>query len=726
MLSLAWVPIAWAQSGNLEIGLGYNSEDSYRFGEYSGLTSRGGFAVGGFAFQSDTSADNSRYWNITGKNLGLETGNIKADYGQPGGFSLSLGYDQLPHYRFNDSRTPFNGSGSSNQTLPSNWTGANSTAGFTTLSSSLREVNIDTQRERFTGGFDWQLNQSWKLMSEFRHETKDGSETLGAIFGITGGNPRGSLVSRPVDYQTDEVTIGLSYANTTTQYNVSYNAMLFSNQDKALRFSNPFNESEWSPGANFSNAAVGQIGLEPDNTSSQLAFSAAHTLGSGTRLSGSIISTRLRQDDSYLPYSSVFAASTPLPVADLDGLVDSLVANLNFSTRLNRQATLRLRYNYRDRDNKTSQNLYLRIPGDATTQSESLINSDARINRIYDFERGKLSADLTYRLSGKTRLSAGLEYLETDRSMVDVATTEENTGFVKINFSPVAIASGWIKLTRSERDASTYDSTVPFITGHNPDYVATLVGNQLFENDPLLRRYHLTDRERDEFSASLNVFPSDIIGISLLAKASRNEYPDAVVGLTNSDDANFAVDLSYSPQSYWKASLYYNYDQFDNENKGYTRLGFPFSTPFYPESVRIPGLNWTVKSEDRVNTLGGVMDWQLLGDKLDLSVDINYTDAVTETRPASGGASLPIPGVTTDLPFADIKTEITRFSIKAKYQLQPGRELAIRYWYEDYQSSDWALDGVGVDTVSNVLLLGNQSPVYSGHLFQVSLIFDLY
>ena len=528
-----------AQNGTVELGAGYSSEDSYRFGQFSGITKSGGFGIGAFSLQNSPDPENPGYWNVSGSDIGLETANLSASYGQRGSHSVYLNFDQLPRYRYNDGRTPFNGSGTGNQTLPSNWVGADQSFGFTILSDSLKQVNLDTHRERYTGGFEWQLSQTWQLMGEFRHELKKGNETLGAIFGIDGGNPRGSLVARPVDYQTDEVTLGLSYANQTTQYNFSYSAMLFSNDDKALRFANPFNNEEWATGANFDDGAVGQIGLEPDNTSYTLAFSAAHSLSGSSRLSGSLVSTRLEQDDSYLPYSSVFPSDFPLPRADLDARVDSLVGALNFSTRLGRQTTLRLRYNYRERDNRSPRDNYQRIPGDSEPQ-HPLVSETTRVNRIYDLERSRYSADLTYRLGGRNRLSGGIEFEETDRSMVDVATTDETSGYLKLDFSPTAISSGWFKLSRSERDASTYDSTVPFVTGHNPDYVATLVGNQLFENDPFLRRYHLTDRDRDEVSGSLNVYPSDVVGISLLGKYSTNDYPGtALVGIADSDQQEF-------------------------------------------------------------------------------------------------------------------------------------------------------------------------------------------
>lgn len=708
-----WSPQPLAQS-TVEIGVGYNSEDSYQLGQYTGLTQSGGFGIGGFSLQGQ--ASENRYWRAKGKNLGIEARSLAAEYGRRGSYSISLSYEQLPHYRFNDGRTPFNGSGSLLQTLPTDWVGANSTSGFSVLPANLNQVNIDTRRERFTGTFEWQLNPEWQLHSEYRHEIKQGSETLGSIFALHGGNPRGSVLLRPIDFQTDEFNIALSYSNATTQYTFGYNAMLFSNKDSALRFSNPFNHSQWSSGANFSDGAVGQIALEPDNNSNQFSFSGVHRLSDATRLSGSVVSSRLEQDDSYLPYSSVFPSTTPLPRTDLDGRVDSLVASLNLSTRLNRRSTLRLRYNYRERDNKSPQDIYLRVVNDSVPQA-SLVSSQARVNRIYDLERNRISADLNYRMSGKTQLAAGYEFEDTDRTMVDVATTEENTGFVKLKFTPWATSRAWIKLSRSQREASEYISTVPFVAGHNPDYVATLMGDQLFENDPLLRRFHLTDRDRDELSASLSLFPTEVIGVNFLVLIADDKYPDAKVGLQESDKGSFSTDLSYTPAANWSSSLYYNYETYRNQQAGFARLGGGNPTPFYPESVRNPANNWSMDSEDNVHTIGAGIEWELMAGRLDLSVDANYTDAATETRPHTSGQPFQV--------FPDITTQITTLSLDGSYQMNPGRVLSLGYRYQRFESADWALDNATVNTLSNIMLLGYQSPQYSAHIFQASVVIDL-
>jgi MtrB/PioB family decaheme-associated outer membrane protein len=703
---------AFAQDSSVSIGAGYSSEDSYRFGQYSSITGEGAYGIGSFLFQGTKQAGDGGTWQLRGDRIGLETTGLEASYRRWDEFSFSLNYEQLPHYRFNDGYTPFIGSGSMVQTLPPGWTGSSSTSGFSALGSSLNQVNVDTRRDRVTSALQWHITESWQLQGEFRHETKQGSDTLAAIFGSTGGNPRGSVLVRPVDYQIDEFDVSVTYAAAGSQFNLGYNTLRFSNGNASLRFDNPFNNSQWAAGANFSDGAVGQIGLEPDNVSQQYSLSGTHSFGSGTRLSGSLVSTRLEQDDSFLPYSSVFPAPIPLPRSDLGGRVDSLLANLRFATRVSDRGNLNLHYYFRERDNRTPQAIYLRIPGDATPQG-GLLNSSARVNRIYDLEQGKLSADFRYRLSGSTRLNLGLEFEQTDRSMLDVATTEEERTYARLSFKPTVTSSAWIKLARAERDSSTYDATAPFVAGHNPDYVATLMGNELFENDPLLRRYHLTARDRDELSASFSLFPWDQASVSFLAILAMDDYPEARIGLQESDKSSYSLDFSFDPAQAWQASVFYTYDNYQNRQAGYARLGGGNPTPFFPESLRLSGNDWWVSSEDRVHSIGSMLQWSAIPERLDLSFEASYSDANTMTQPLSRGQRF--------LPLPDVSTEIVSAEFSANYRLSADRELSLGWYFERFQAIDWSLDSGGIDALSNILLPGNLSPNYSAHFISLSL-----
>ena len=107
----------------VEAGAGYVSEDSFKFGEYNGLFRQGLFGIfnlgifGGAAWDSD---DPTR-WQIAGTDLGLETRDIRAEYGQQGRFRINIGYDELRRNRSDSFQTPYLGAGSDTLTLPPTW-----------------------------------------------------------------------------------------------------------------------------------------------------------------------------------------------------------------------------------------------------------------------------------------------------------------------------------------------------------------------------------------------------------------------------------------------------------------------------------------------------------------------------------------------------------------------------------------------------------------------------
>jgi len=137
-------------------------------------------------------------------------------------------------------------------------------------------------------------------------------------------------------------------------------------------------------------------------------------------------------------------------------------------------------------------------------------------------------------------------------------------------------------------------SRVRALAGHSPDFVSTLAGAALFENDPLLRRFHVADRDRSQ----------------------------------------------------WQGS--------------------------------------------RTQPLGTA--WSL-------------------TLQASSGQDW--------LPFPAVGTRSTNLLLSGEYTLPKKNKVGLRYRYVNYQSSDFALDNVAVDTLNNVLLLGNASPVFAGSIVEL-------
>jgi hypothetical protein len=70
--------------------------------------------------------------------------------------------------------------------------------------------------------------------------------------------------------------------------------------------------------------------------------------------------------------------------------------------------------------------------------------------------------------------------------------------------------------------------------------------------------------------------------------------------------------------------------------------------------------------------------------------------------------------------FPDLETNLN--SARLYVNFAAGKKLSLRlsYWYEDYRSDDWALDGVAPATISNVVAFGEESPDYKVNVVALS------
>ncbi len=716
-------------TSEIEVGAGYASEDSLKFGEYNGLEDEGGFFIGNIQVRKYIAPDGPKdtYWELDGRNLGLDSRSLYMEYSRTNLFRVNFEYDQIPHNRFNDGLTPFIGTGTRNQTLPAGWVGAGSTAGLTALVPSLRGTgDIETERQRYGGGFDWRLTDRWSLSGNYRHEEKDGTDTIGAIFGTNGGNPRGSVIVRPIDYESEEFDFAVNYNGDRGQYSLSYHLSVFDNNEPYLFWDNPFNLGGWDAGANFSDDARGRMGSEPDNHAWKINFAGGYNLGMRTRLSGSVSYGQMKQDESFLPFSSVFPAPIPLPRDSLNGEIETLYANINVSTRVTSRLSLKGRYTYDERDNNTPRDIYVRIAGDAGAQG-ALISGNARVNWPYSLERHKLDLEGSYNLYDflpGTRISAGYEFESKDRDFTEFDSTDEHTGKVRLSFTPSAVAGGWVRYQHQERSGdSTYVSNQPFRTGHNPDYIAFLEANDpggLFENDPLLRKFHLADRDRDQVAAALNFYPSDVVALTLSGRYNKDDFDNSQVGLLDSENSSVSFDAAFTPNKKISLHGFVTYENYKYRQRAFEHPGFLGDLTPTTDRFAVFGDNfWGMESEEDVVTGGAGIDWNVIEDKFNIKADILVSLANTETTPFDVGT-----GLQPTLALPDLKSDLYRFTLEGEYKYRENMGVRVRYLYEEFDTSDFALDLVSVNTLSNVILLGNGTPNYSDHVIGVSWFYN--
>ena len=551
------------------------------------------------------------------------------------------------------------------------------------------------------------ISEVWTLKGSHQRQRKNGTDTLGAIFGSTGGNPRGAILAVPVDYVTDNFVITTAWQSDTRSLQFSYRGSLFQNENADLRWRNPFDNGQWLNGSGYSDGAFGQMALSPDNQFHNVSLSGLYGFSDGSRLSGTVAMGCMQQDEVFLPYSSVFSAASPLPALSLQGDVRTLNASLNYATRLASRLSLRARYTADVRDNDTRRHLYQRIPGDSAAQA-ALVSSNTRLNRPYSHGKQQIALDSVLRLSVARQLQLSYQYDLKHREFVAVDSVNEQSLGLKFRFPLPGAGSTSVELQEAARRGSAYKSNEGFLNGHNPDFIATLSGNELFENDPLLRRFHLADRNRSRTSVMLNtIFPAGL-SLNINGNLTRDEFPGSLIGLQSSDAWHLDVNLGYSPANRLNLNVYRGWQAYRNDQAGYERSN---RTPFYPASERLQNNNWYMSSLDKVHSSGASINWTSMNDRWEIRSDVSISDAGTQSRPASPGldfAALP-----------DFKTRFATFNTAIKYTFTGGNGVSVRYRYDDYHSSDFALDNVAVDSLNNILLLGNASPVYSGSMLEL-------
>ncbi len=702
----------------------YSSADSFKFGEYNGLEEEGFYANFNFGVSLLTAYDDNstQYADFSGTNVGLDNRSLYGEYGQQGRYSVYAEYDQIPHNRLDDALTPFVGAGTNNQTLPASFSPTATVTTQLPLQSTLNQVDVETDRYTAGAGFTWIPLENWQLRGNYHHQIKDGTETLASIFAQGGGgNLRSSILVVPVDYQFDEADVGVAYTTKQYQVDLSYHFSYFNNSEGAVNWRNPFNEGGGGTGARFNDP--GLIATAPDNTAHQVTLSGGYNFGATSRLSGSFSWGQMLQSDSFYNYSvnPRFPITTLLPRGDLDGEIQTLFANLNFTTRPIRNLSLGAHYTYDDRDNQSPRDVYSRIRNDASAQADPTDPTDEnnRVPRPYSLERHKVELDADYRLTRIFKLGAGYEFEQIDRDLSEVDSTREHTGKVKLSLTPYGSTSGWIKYAFSRRTGDDYVTNLPFVEGQTAAHIATLTFDELFENDPTLLKWYMNDRDKHDVKGNINFTPANTVSLGLTGGVSLSDYNDSTtlgpsLGLRKDTRGYGTFDLGLYPTENIDTYAYVTYERIQREQNGYER-----NTVVTPLSVRDPGRFWDLDTIDDVYSLGtGVNIRDLMGGRVDINADYTFSYADTEIDPVGGTTLQPVFDLT------HLTTRTHSFNITGDYRLRDNMKVRLAYLFEYFKTRDFSLSQVYPDSLNNVLLLGNTDPNYTAHVGWLSFIYE--
>jgi hypothetical protein len=218
----------------------------------------------------------------------------------------------------------------------------------------------------------------------------------------------------------------------------------------------------------------------------------------------------------------------------------------------------------------------------------------------------------------------------------------------------------------------------------------------------LLRKYFLTDRDRDEYRLRADLVPVPELNFGFAMSFAKDTYDDQFLGLNQAKVRSWTIDGGWNPDENISLSGYYTSERYNSAQSGRT-----FNTIGASEN---PNNNWWVDSLDKVNTWNVALTLTDVGDKQGwkgFDVGVDYTNSDTNSNIDVTAASA------NTAPLPDLVAKMQSFSLWAS--LQTGSRSSIRLSAEKskLKTDDWGLDNVTPGTLTNVLLLGESAANYN-------------
>lgn len=698
----------------IEFGAAHQSSDSFKFGDYTGMDQSGVHAVANVHVLR-RGRDDARYFEIDGRDLGLDSRSLRIEAGEQGKFGLRLEYDQLPKLFSDSFETPFVNPGSTSLALPAGWVRGASTTAMTELESSMRPYDVESMRKSLGLSLTKLLPAGWDVSVNLKREKKEGDRFVAAILGNSGGNPRAVIVPEPVDYTTDKIEVLAHYTTPKLQLKFGYNASLFKNDNKSLSWQNPFSGTPWGGPADA--FAVGQVGLPPDNQFHQISASGGYTISKDTRISGALSFGRMTQDERFLPYSvnPALTVHTPLPRNSLDGRIDTTHASLRLTSRLTPKLHLTANYRFDDRDNKTPQDQYIYIGGDSQNQLGVATNR-ARTNLPGSSTRHHASFDADYRLASRSKLKLGYEYDRVKKTFEPIDHEREHTVKAAIDHHFADAVSAGVSYQRAERRNSGYDGAAPVLASYSSEYLSTLDPALRWDDLPGLRKFFLANRDREKVRAFANVSATERLDLQFAVEHNMDRYPDSQFGLQKAGGWTAHVDANLQATDAVSGYLFASVEKYGTDQDS---RSFGGGVNKATQSAD-PNRDWSMSATDRTYTFGIGLRVKP-GGRYEWGGDISHSYSKGKIGFDYGSA---LPAATAPMP--DLVTRLSRAELFGRYWVQTDLSINLKYIYERFHSKDWAYDGVMPSTIANVVGTNQTSPRYRVHVVGVSASYRFY
>jgi len=627
-------------------------------------------------------------------------------------FRLGLDFRRIPHRFGNEGRTllaptsegvlemsdTLQGAfqGALEKQFAANPNGINFTFLSGLVSPSLADGNVvDLELERQRSRVDLELlpGRDFSLHVNYFHERRTGDRAAaGTSFGF------GNVVEtpEPVHYLTQDVSAvgSLERKWGSARAGLGYNR--FDDRLQSETCDNPFRAvdsigSSSSPNSSsIGGPTQGRMALPPDNEAFRGFGGATVRLPGHTRLMADLSLARWRQNDTFIPYSTNTAITSPLnasnpatlPTSSLDGRIGVFSQSYTLTSRPRLPLQFTARYRDYDVNNDTPR---ISFPG--YVQFDETWQTTGRISVPYGYHSRRFDATGAYDFD-RLNVELGYHYNGFDRTFRETGKTTENTVSVAANLR----LAEWSSLRGTYEHGSRGFDHYDFAHSEEASFVSPGTPTQ----QPLLRRYDQAARDLDRVTALVQGSPGDKFSFSAFYRLNNEDYDlESGLGLSSAHYSALGADVDYTPSARWSLFGYYSHEN----GEGFLLGRQSGSTP----SVNSAD-DWSSRITDKTDTVGAGANIQLVPDRWTLNLSGRYqnTDGFNDLFSPPGGS----PDVA--FPISDFDdTRLVTLTGELRYAVSHGWRLSLGTWWEDYRIRDSQTQNTGNYAPSSFLLNAN-------------------
>lgn len=710
---------AFAELGWLENA---GDEDEARFSKYADTSD--GVLLRRFSLDA-RERGGAGYLELGGGSVGRDDQFYHLEAGIFGLVRVRSEYDSLRHVYADDARVLHLEDGQESLVLPPGLTpGMNTQTAIANALSSVGESRLyqDVDHSRTTVSL--RLLPELTLSGEYQLRRRDGRRPFGGTLGLTLGNAnRGSLVETlaPLHSRTHDWSAGLAWQTPRLQTRLTYRGSIYDNRRDSLTWENPFGAVDTGAGAT-QGPERGRSALAPDNQLHQIHGDVGITLPMRGQLAASAAWTTMRQDARLLPATidpSITAFST-LSRERADARVDQLTIRTSLRLRPLRPLGLRLRFDYRERDNRTD---YFAL--DPTTGQYGYVFEDVGLRQrvgAVPFDRSRWTAEgqAEWRLLRHTRVGAGYEHERTEREHRSRKRLDDQRVALWLASRSLERATLRLGYDYGRRGGSAYDPSrdlryyVP-----NPGSTA-LAGpaRSLAE----FRQVDLASHERHEVQLRGQWLASEDLDASLTARYRTTDYR-VDYGVTDEQTTELTAETRYQLSPAFAAHAFASFEWRERKMATIDSQGGPPSPDLGAGGTVFPLANaWRQTSDARSVAVGAGLEARP-AERLTLEADYRYlrTQELVDTAFDRTGGALapPTDPATARSKFPELLVSDHVLELSARYRWSDAIESALAYRLFHSTIDDYHQNGL-VPLVNQNLYLAGIDDDFTAHLIGIT------